>query len=256
MDLGNYYRHLESIEREIVDRKLDTLVLGLGPTAWLLPWIDRKLLVGMRIWGAHDIERIWPVDDLVIMDTPQHSPRLKPGTEALKFCVEARPKRLWLYKRNAKAWRSLLHHAMRHVTTDVDYFVHQNPVLNPGEEHPRHFLLEWGRPHTGLVSPTGMTTLAWREGCRRIGVLGVEMDSDHRTCQWRKQVDGWFVDMARQAHEKGGAICNLSPISQLKLFRSWKPSASSSAPTNGSESQEPKKSSNTASENTATAPSK
>lgn len=224
MDLGNYYRYVEGIEREIVDQKLDSLVIGLGPTGWLVPWLDRKITSGLRLWGAHDIARITEVDDLVIMDSPIASPRLKIGTEALKYCVEARPKRLWLYKRNAKTWRPHIHKAMDSVKQEVDFFVYQNAKLNEGEENPEKFpLLEWNRPMTGLISPTGMTTLAWREGCRRIGIIGVEMDLDHNTHAYRKQCDGWFVDLAEQAHEKGGVICNLSPVSQLRHFRAWEP---------------------------------
>ncbi len=223
MELGNYFRYVEGIEREIVDKKLDCLVMGLGPTAWLVPWLDRKILSGCRIWGAHDINRIYPVDDLVIMDSPHQSPRLKFGTEALKYCLDARPKRLWLYKGNAKTWRTLLHKPMESVTEQVDYLVHQNPKFAKDEERPTKFMLEWHRPMTGLVSPVGVTTLAWREGCRRIGILGVEMDLDHGTHGYRKQVDAWFVELAQQAHEKGGVIANLSPVSLLSHFRNWQP---------------------------------
>lgn len=223
MDIRNHLRYVPEIEKSIVDNKLDSLVLGLGPTAWLVPWMDRKITSKLRLWGAHDVFRIIAVDDLVLFDTPNHSNRLRIGTDALKHVVESRPKRLWLYKGNAKAWVPHLHHCMESVTREQEFFVWQKPKIKEGEERPKKFLLEWNRPHTGFVSPVGCATLAWQEGCRRIGVLGVEMNSDHNTHAHRPHVDEFFCQMATQAHEKGGCVLNLSPITQLKNFKAWQP---------------------------------
>ena len=254
MNINNHLRHVEGIERAIVDQKIDTLVLGLGPTAWLVPWIDRKVIRDIRLWGAHDIERITPVHDLVLFDSPARSNRLIVGTEAFDHIVNSRPDRLWLYDGNAKLWQPHMHYCMENVTTVQSFFVWQNQKLLEGEPHPERFLLEWNRPHTGYVSPIGCTTLAWKEGCRRIGVLGVEMDIDHNTHGYRKIVDNYFTTMADQAHEKGGCIVNLSPITKLSQFKSWTPSTSSSAPTAGNGTPAPKQSLNTASESTPLGP--
>tara|TARA_R110000782_G_scaffold50647_5_gene109679 strand:- start:2388 stop:3161 length:774 start_codon:yes stop_codon:yes gene_type:complete len=248
VDIRNHLRHVPEIEKSIVDNKLDSLVLGLGPTAWLINWMDRKITRKLRLWGAHDIHRIIAVDDLVLMDSPEHSNRLRASTEALKYVVESRPKRLWLYKGNAAAWRTHLHHCMESVTKKQDFFVWQAPRIKEGEVKPKCFKLEWDRPHTGFVSPVGCTTLAWQEGCRRIGVLGVEMDNDHNTRDYRLHVDGFFTAMATQAHELGGCVTNLSPITTLKNFKAWQPpspSISSSELTDGSATPEPNPSSNT-----------
>lgn len=253
MNINNYLKHVEAIEREIVDQKLTTLVLGLGPTAWLTPWIDRKILRNLRLWGSHDVERITHVNDLVLMDSPLRSQRIIPGTEAFNYIVKSRPDRIWIYEGNAKFWRPHLHDCVASVTQIQEFFVWQNQKLLPGEVHPHRFQLEWNRPHTGYVSPIGCTTLAWKEGCHRIGVLGVEMDIDHNTHDYRKIVDEFFTEIAGQAHAKGGVIKNLSPISKLIKFRSWTPSTSSSEPTSGSETPEQKPSSSTASESTASA---
>ena len=230
MDISPHLRHVPGIEKAIVDNKLDTLVLGLGPTAWLVPWIDRKILRDLRLWGAHDVHRIIPVDDLVLFDSPIHSSRLRPGTEALKITLASRPKRLWLYDGNAELWRPHLHYCMASVTKTESFFVWQNPHLHPGETAPKRFRLEWDRPHTGYISPVGCTTLAWREGCRRIGVLGVEMDNDHATHTMSPNVDVFFQAMANDAHELGGVVMNLSPITALKKFKAWKPSTSAMSP--------------------------
>ena len=253
MDVRNHLRHVYDIEKAIVDNKLDSLVLGLGPTAWLVPWMDRKVISKLRLWGAHDIHRVIPVDDLVLFDSPNHSNRLRQGTEALKWVVESRPDRLWLYSGNAKAWRPHLHHCMASVTRVEEFFVWQNPKFKKDEARPKRFELEWPRMHTGFVSPVGCTTLAWREGCRRIGILGVEMDSDHNTHTHRPHVDKFFVEMATQAHAKGGCVLNLSPVTTLKHFKAWQPpilSTSGSEPTAGNETQEPKTSLSFPSEST------
>lgn len=241
MDIRDHLRLVPEIEKSIVDNKLDSIVLGLGPTAWLVNWMDRKITSKLRLWGAHDVHRIIAVDDLVLFDCPNGSNRLRPGTDALKHTVESRPKRLWLYKGNAKAWRPHLHHCMESVTTIQEFFVWQNQKVKEGETPPKKFQLEWDRPHTGFVSPVGCTTLAWQEGCRRIGILGVEMGIDHNTHRYRHHVDSFFCAMATQAHEKGGTVVNLSPLTQLKNFKAWAPpSTSLSAPIAGNEIPEPK----------------
>lgn len=250
MDLMNYSTHIPAIEKEIVDNKLDTLVMGLGPTGRLLPWIDRKILLKLRLWSSHDFHRIMPVDDLVMFDTPGISPRLKLGSESFDICLKSRPKRLWLYRNNAKHWQSHLHYSMESVTTVVPFHVwhKQNPKKLKID-------LEAEEPHCGWVSPLGCATLAWREGCRRIGVLGVEMGPDHMTHQFVPFVDEAFVQAADQAHARGGVVKNLSPTTFLRRFREWKPSTSSSEPTDTSASTGPKTSSNTASASTPPAPS-
>lgn len=219
----NNLRLVPEIEKEIVDRKLDTLVMGLGPTAWLVPWIDRKILNNLRIYGAHDVFRIFPVDDLVLFDSPNMSKRLHLESEAFKHVVNARPKRIWAYRGTYDHWEPHIHFPLRSVVTVEDWFVWQRPKVKEGEKHPEHFLLEDETMHTVLISPTGMTTLAWRNGGRRIGLIGVDMGPEHGTHQWRKQINHAFVLMAQQAHAKDGVVCNLSPISVLKGFREWTP---------------------------------
>lgn len=222
MNLLNHMKHVEQIERDIVDNKLDTLVMGMGPTARLLPWIDRKLLLGIRLWGCHDFFRVMPVDDLVLMDSPNNSPRIKMGSETMDIICNSRPKRLWMHQPNAWLWKPHLHRSMESVTEEVNFFVWHRPLFEGDEERPEKFMLEWPRPHCGYVSPLAATTLAWREGARRIGVLGVEMGPDHpNSFPNRQRVDEWFCEIAAQAHEKDGLIKNLSPITYLHKFKDW-----------------------------------
>jgi len=244
MNVANHLHLVPEIEREIVDRKLDSLVIGLGPTGHLVPWISRKVLNGLRLWGCHDVYRIMPVDDLFIFDAPKD--RLHPGGEAFKLILEARPKRLWFFEGNYRTWEPHLHHPMRSVVRKVPMMVWQRgPRGNNMQRMPKRADLLADPVHTMWISPTGMTTTAWKEGCRRIGVIGVDCRKfEHHSYQWVKaDLDPFFTHCAEQAHELGGVICNLSPISALENFRKWTPSApppseSSSAVTGTSTSTE------------------
>lgn len=254
MNVDSYLEHIPSIERAIRDGKPDALVCGMGPTAWLLRWIDQSLLHGVRLWGCHDGCRIMPMDDLVVMDSPNLA--LNPDTSRYRHILDARPKRLWIYENNSKPWLSVLAPAVKPITKLIDFSVCR-PNQAPIPEKVK-FRLVAEKPHTTGVSPTGMTTLAWREGCRRIGVVGVDMQKGyHHSYAWRRLIDHFFVTMAEQAHALGGSVFNVSPITSLQRFASWKPPTSTSAPTAGSAMQEPNESSNTPSASTppATCPS-
>ena len=252
MNVTNYLHHIPEIEKRIVDHKLDSIVVGMGPTAWLLPYIQRKILNKCRLWGVHDGCRIMPMDDLVIMDSPQNA--LHADTTRHQHIINARPKRIWIYGPAYDIWRPLLSESMQSVTERVEWAV-WNPDALPPE--PR-FKLERppeGEMHTIAISPTGTTTLAWREGCRRIGVIGVDMmKGHHHTYGWSGAVGRFFRICAEHAYERGGWIQNLSPITSLQEFEQWTPSESSSAPTATSGSTEQNSSSNTASASTAADP--
>jgi len=249
MNVMPYLRLVPQIQSEIVEKQLDTIVIGMGPSAWLLPWIDRSVLNGIRIWGCHDSWRIWPIDDLVVFDVPFKN-RLAMGTPAHEAVLNARPKRLWLYEPAAKMWLPLLHEPILSVMTKQRWWVWQfgQGKGNSGIPKPDAIRIDDAIPQTAYISPTGTTTLAWLHGARRIGVLGVDMRIDHPTHQWVNEVDKFFSDLAKDAHEKGGLVHNLSPISDLKRFRTWTPSASSSGPTAFSVTPEPSALSSTASE--------
>lgn len=250
MNVAQYLPLVPEIEKKIVDNKLDSLVCGMGPTAWLLPYIQRDLLAGLRLWGVHDGCRIMPMDDLVVMDTPINA--LHPDTKRHQHIIDARPKRVWVYYRAFETWKKLLHPSMHSVTESVTWAV-WNPDAIPWPD-PRFKLVppEGAELHTLAISPTGTTTLAWREGCRRIGVIGVDMvKGHHHTHKWGAGVGRFFAKCAEHAHERGGCVLNLSPITSLQEFAQWTPSESSSEPTHTSETQEPNSSSSTASESTA-----
>lgn len=251
-DVSKYVEHIPAIEKAIADGNFDALVIGMGPTAWLLPWIDQKLLKGVRMWGCHDACRIMPMDDLLLMDNPINF--LDPDTTRHAEIVKSRPKRLWVYKeawktkkhapgRTIPGWEQYISKGMHSITQTVEFGVWQpRQVMRPPK-----FKIAATPPHTTCVSPTGCTSLAWREGARRIGIIGVDMmPLHHISHQFWRIVAHCFCCFAQDAHERGGCVTNLSPITALTPFKEWKPSTSTSAPTNGSATPELSASSSTA----------
>jgi hypothetical protein len=207
------------------------------------------------------------------MDGPFRA--LHPDTSRYAEILKSRPKRIWIYH---KAWElktrrapgapeETIPHWKKHLQQAVHGIVTvQNWRVWHPESHPKSIRPVLGNldksgdglPDTVAISPTGTTTLAWQQGCRRIGVIGVDILKEHAHSSFARWpiADVFFTTIAAQAREMGGVIRNLSPITTLKGFEaSWTPSASSSAPTSGSVPQEPNPSSNTASGSTPPVPS-
>lgn len=234
MRVDDYLSHIPDIEEKIRALRPDAIVFGMGPTAWLLPWINQSLLRDVRLWGAHDAWHILPCDDLVIFDVPVRA--LHPITTRYECILRSRPRRLWAYERNWPSWDKHIHAAVKPNVRQVRFGVWSPAGVMPGAK----FKLDADPPHTLAISPTGCTTLAWREGARRIGVIGADMLADQtQTSSFVRIVDPFFSTIAEQAKAAGGAIWNLSPISALKRFRQWTISEFSSAQTAGSVTPEP-----------------
>lgn len=223
----HYLQHIPKVEQMLAALRPDAIVCGMGPTAWLLPWIDQSLLSGVRLFGAHDGCSIMPMDDLMLMDGPKNE--LHPGSIRHQRIVESRPKRLWIYEKIVAHWDAFLAPATKSIRTSV-----QLAVWHPQRTPPNSkFKLEKDPIQTVAISPTGTTTLAWQQGCRRIAVIGVEMrKGEHKTCVYGRLVDGFFCAIAQQAKELGGAIWNVSPITALEGFAKWTNCEFSSAQAN------------------------
>lgn len=276
MNISRYQHLIPQIEDMLADLRPDALVMGLGPTAWLVPWVDQSLLTGVRLFGAHDAFRVLPVDDLILFDAPELA--LHPDCKRHEWIVNARPKRLWVLPRawemvqmrrlpdgtsqeekRIPMWSQYIVPAVQKVMRLQDWAIWEPPQnIPPDRVRPK---LDRKKPDgsplpdTLGISPTGCTTLAWTQGCRRIGVIGTDMmDGHHRSHALRHQCDAFFCRIAEQAHERGGVIRCLSPITSMERFKSWDPrklQASGSAPIAGNGTPEPKPSLNTASESTA-----
>lgn len=250
MKVDAYLRHVPVIEEMLAALKPDAIVFGVGPTGFLLPWLNQSLLSGVRLWGAHDAFSVMACDDLCILDPPKLA--LHPDTHRGATILASRPKRIWLHEPVKADWLSLLNPAVHPIVQLVKW-----KVWNPAAFGPQTPFPLGGDPLlTYAVSPLAATQLAWREGCRRIGVIGADMMAGHHiSFNHSNIVDYCFAVIADQAKQQGGAIWNLSPVSSLGRFikltkQAWKPSTSGSAPTDGSNPPEPNSSSNTPSEST------
>lgn len=263
MNVAPYLEHIPAIEANLAAGKFDALVVGMGPTAWLLPWIDQKLLSGLRLWGCHDACRIMPMDDLLLMDNPINF--LDPDTQRHAEIVKSRPKRLWVYehawhtRKNPKTgqqrigWDQFIAKGVHSIMREVKF-----GVADPRRMHPRQmpkFKIDGEPPHTTCISPTGCTSLAWQQGSRRIGIIGVDMQPDrHISSQYWRIVSHCFCCFAQTAHDLGGCVANLSPITALKPFATWTPSTSGSAATPSNATLAPSASSSTESGSTQPVP--
>ena len=240
MNVTNLLPHAAKIEQQIREERLDAIVYGLGPSAWLIPWLDSKLLQSVELWSAHDAQRIITPDHLLLVDSPSRTARLKVGTDAYEAVLATRPGKIWVNSWYTDEWDRHLHFSVKSIVETVHFWVwtheHKNRKQDP---KPKQWAMGGQDPHCGFISPLASATLAWREGRRRIGVLGVDMGPEHNTHSMLKYVDNAFKMLANSAHEQGGCCINLSPVTYLKHFPQWTPSESSSAPTNGNTSPAP-----------------
>lgn len=264
MKVDRYLKYVEEIEQKIQEMRPDAIVFGMGPTAWLLPWIDQRLLQGVELWTSHDGCRIMPADHVVIMDGPTKA--LNPDTSRYEHIVNSRPRRFWII---AMAWRwEKEGHAPRplwekHLPTAVHGIVNVlryrvwNPNTHPKAVKPKLDSTDKDgniTPDTMAISPAGAATTAWATGKRRIGVIGCDMMKNHHHTFNRSQaLDSFFCCIANQAHERGGAIFNLSPITSMTRFKEWQPPTSGSQATGGNEKPAQSESSSSASESTRAA---
>lgn len=263
--LDRFLQYIPEIERRIRDNALDAIVWGIGPTAWLLPWMNPDLLKPLRKWTTHDGCRVMPANDLLLLDTACRG--LHPDTARYRCIVDSRPDRIWVFKGAwdsfkagpASEWRHHLHPDVQDRVRVQDFRV-WDPRLPPQTINPKlggtHPKTKEVVPDTCAISPAGACTLAWQEGCRRIGLIGVDMlpHHIHSSHQYRAQIDHFLSSIATRMHEAGGLLCNLSPITSLPRFSKWIPSASTSAPIAGNATPEPKTCSNTASASTQAVP--
>jgi hypothetical protein len=238
MDVAHLLPRVPEIEAAIREHKLDCIVYGLGPSAWLLPWIDSQLLQSVELWSAHDAQRIITPDHLLLVDSPSRTKRLLVGTDAYRACVTSRPKGIYVNSWWKDEWDRHLHFSVKSIVENVHFWVWTHPHKSrPQEKKPKQWAMtDEGDPHCGFISPLASATMAWKKGRRRIGVLGVDMGPEHNTHGMLKPVDDAFTMLANSAHARGGCCLNLSPITYLRHFPKWSPSESLSEPTSGKSS--------------------
>jgi hypothetical protein len=161
------------------------------------------------------------------------------GTEAYETVLRSRPKKIWVNSWWSEEWDRHLHFSVKSIVEPVHFWVWTHTHKNREQEPPKQWCMGWEDPHCAFISPLASSTLAWKQGRRRIGVIGVDMGPEHGTHGMLKHVDHAFTMLAQSAHEQGGCCINLSPVTYLKHFSRWTPSESLSAPTSGKKTAEP-----------------
>lgn len=226
MNLEHYLPHLPEIERRLAELKPHALVTGLGPSAHMIPLIDKGLLRDVRIFGCNDAERFFKVNDLVVLDGACRE--LHPSTDRYQGIVNSNPDRWWIYKNawedaivsgGQLAWRGWKHILSPEQVAKVGVFdlrlLNREPDAN-GKFRPP--LLTDPIPNHIHSTPTGATSIAWREGCRRIGLLGVDMIPGQKAiCDRWFEIRRFFKFVAFQAKELFGEIRQLSPFAMVQM---------------------------------------
>lgn len=225
MDISHYTQHIPEIEKRISDLKPDAIVLGLGPTAWLLPWIDQKLLRGVKKIGGHDACKIMPCDEILLLDRPVLA--LHRETDRFKTILASRPNKFWVYSKNwddlsgapqghVPGWKGMWPQHLLGITEILDFDVWHPATTAERTSRKELPKLDGDPPPTSCISPTGCTSIAWRGGSRRIGIIGMDMmPNHHHTYSFSGMVNWVFKILRRRAVELGGEIVNLSPISTI-----------------------------------------
>lgn len=222
--LAAWWSHLPEIERRIATFRPEAIVCGLGPSARLLAHVSPFLLTDVRIWGVNDFCSIMPCDDLVIMDSPlipqsglrkmRNERDVNPRWQQV---VDSRPKRWWLYKNVVEHWSTMLPEKRDQRIFDLRLWEWPRNIPDgvPTIDHTPY-------DHT-IASPIGTIAMAWGEGARRIGLIGVDLLIDengrpqHHMSMNKSQLS-WFTSCFNyDMRKKGGEIRNLSPFSRLNV---------------------------------------
>lgn len=242
MRIEPYLHHIPEIEARIRALEPDAIVVALGPSAWLLPWIDQSLISGVRRFGVHDTFRLMAVDDLILMDPPVKD--LHPDNQRHQVICGSRPRRIWVHEpqwvtdekclaNGVRMWDQCLPPCLRSIVRTVPW-----RPFHPRDQGIRKdmFQLAVDPPQTMAMSPIGAMTLAWREGCRRIGVIGMDcLPNHHHTHGFAPSINLFCKILARQARALGGTLAQLSPFSVInRLDNPCSPSMSGSHPTSTS----------------------
>lgn len=212
-DLSHWTHHIPEIEKRIRDLKPHVIVCGLGPSAYLLNHLDQSLLANVRLWGVNDFWKIRPCDDLTLMDPPGPGGELRPGSERHNWVLKAKPSRWWIYNHCDERWKKILPQATDVRVFDLKLWLPGQPPPGGPGSNPVPRLQDYPVNHT-IASPVGTIAMAWRDGCRRIGFIGVDLlQGHHRLSQHAKWIKWFIKHFSHQARALDGAIVNLAPFS-------------------------------------------
>lgn len=198
----------QEIQRRIDSFRPQAIVLARGPSIRIAAeFLD---LSEFRTYGVNDVEEFGvPVTDLVLIDRPNK--RIAPGEPGCKIILNSKAARLYIRENAFVQWRELMS-------------PEQQKKVRPLRKQYRDSTLAdfWNGtiPYT-TSSSSAAASVAWACGFRRIGMIGVDHNGDpkHPVTSERnvEKISRFFSDFAAQALAGGGELCNLSPISSVRL---------------------------------------
>lgn len=211
-NLTEFEHHIPEIENRIKSLNPHVIVCGLGPSSYLLNKINKDIIKNIRLWGVNDFFRIMPCNDITLMDSPARE--LDPSKDRYDYICKSDPDRWWIYQHCKGDWDSKINSRGKKISFDLT-------LWHPGPTKPKDHInpLLQGRPfHHTIASPVGTIALAWGDGCRRIGFIGVDLVKDgHKLSIYSGYVRWFLKHFGAQAKELNGSIVNLSPFSTVGL---------------------------------------
>ena len=201
----------EQIQAKVDELDPHAIVTGLGESCKAL--LDLKLRPHVRVYGVNDVFKITPVHDLVVIDPPLGA--LDRLWDRYTHIARSSPERLWLYYPNWHLWKWHLKPRFHDKMRRIDLRLMDMDQITPESSPP--MLAKHPFDHMA-ISPACATLLAWQQGARRIGILGVDLiPGNHHMAENRHKLSWYFSHLAFQAQQLHGAITNLCPWSHLKI---------------------------------------
>lgn len=174
---------------------MDWIVFGLGKSVKLLS--RTEAILNYNTIGVNDIDRYHTVNHLVIPDKWEafHEPRLKTISATQADTV-------WL--KEARTFLGLEGHPdIRHYK--VYCWDHDKDIQLDTDRVPYHY-----------TSPFLASAIAWKYlRATRIGLLGVDLLSDHHMSSHLVLVNRGFGELRQALLRRGTELVNLSPIANL-----------------------------------------
>lgn len=184
------------------------IVAGLGPSLDLLaetPWEMRPTVI-----GVNDAESRIECEHLVVLDPPSSFRDRSPegtGEARIRTVLDTRAAEVWIVANGLEGgWGDL---TARRPVWDIRLIVGV-PDAAAGLDYP-------DRVYSYQTSPFAATTIAYRLGAGRIGLIGVDLTPDHNLGGrgTRSEIARKFAGMHDELKRRGVDLVNLSPLSSL-----------------------------------------
>ncbi len=181
--------------------ELDAVIVGLGASAQDWAPGRRTLLIGLN-----DIGRWLTPHHLVVVDAPKNF-----NDERRQVIADTQAPRAWIYSPVHGDWVQRFKHKPCTETFKINDKAHTQGDYTGTD-------LSKGLPHVLTTASSACSIAFWKLGLRRLGIIGVDVRSDHELGKSKNLVntiDKWFAWMRFACESEGGCLVNLSKLSML-----------------------------------------